>query len=287
MQLKQLLKIYPQAITSHHPQDPNKYLNLKIDNQWVSLPQKDLSTKEIQLLKAFSDSMGMPQKLDLQTHPWFNFLLANGPMPSNISEKVRFIQAFVMTDDDRNEWSKSFKTTFSSSNILDSFWISPQKYVLIEQINDDHYSQNDFTGIAETLDINLNTKTRFFIGSYWKVTPQLASIFDEELKIANYTPTKAADSAISISQVAINYWLNNYIKKSDLFNNYKQQFTLSDQMKKIITTLYTECGNLSSTAKKLYVHRNTLQYQLEKFYHQTGLNLKNMNDLVFCYLLTI
>lgn len=287
MKLKQLLKLYPQANIQRYPQNPNIYLNIRVDNQWISLPKKNLSHNETQLLQILSDSTDIPQKLDLKNHPWFSFLLANGPIPAISNEKVRFIQAFVATDNNRNEWSNSFRNTFSSSNILDSFWISPQKYILIEQINGDRYSQSDFAGIAETLDINLNTKTHFFIGSYWKANPQLVSIFNEELKIADFAPTKATNSATTISQVAISYWLNNYIKKSDLFINYKQQFLISDQMKKIITTLYKECGNLSSTAKKLYIHRNTLQYQLEKFHHQTGLNLKNMNDLVFCYLLTI
>lgn len=287
MKSKQLLKLYPQAKIQHCPQNSDIYLNIRIDNQWISLPKKHLSPNEIQLLQIFSDSKDISQQVDPQTHPWFSFLLANGPLPAIQNEKVRFIQAFVATNNDRNEWSNSFKNTFSNSSVLDAFWISPQKYILIEQINGDHYSQSDFAGIAETLDINLNTKTHFFIGNYWKVNPQLVPIFSEELKIADYTPTKATASATTISQVAINYWLNNYIKKSNLFNNYKQQFLISAQMKKIITTLYNECGNLSSTAKKLYVHRNTLQYQLEKFHHQTGLNLKNMNDLVFCYLLTI
>lgn len=287
MKLKQLLKLYPQASIQHHPRNSNTYLNIRIDNQWFSLPKKNLSFNEVQLLNIFSDSIDVPKSLNSNDHPWFNFLLENGALPQTENSKVRFIQAFVKINDDRDEWAASFKTTLSNSNVLDAFWLTSQKYILVEQINDDNYSKDDFGGIAETLDLNLNTKTKFFIGSYWKNSQQLVSIFDEELKIADYTITKTTDSAVSISQVAINYWLNNYIKKSRLFDNYKKQLHLSEQMNKVITTLYNECGNISSTSKKLFIHRNTLQYQIEKFQHQTGFNLKNMNDLVFCYLLTI
>ena len=288
MKLKQLLNLYPQATVQQQPQNPDTYLSIKIDSQWFILPKENLSPTEVQLLKIFSDTKEASQSLNQRKHPWSDFLLRNGKLPQVKGKKVRFIQAFVtINDDNREEWANSFKTIFSNSDVCDSFWLTPQKYILVEQISNENYSQEDFAGIAETLDINLNTKTRFFIGNYWETTNQLVSIFSEEQKITDYAVTKSNETAISISQVAIDYWLNNYIKKSHLFSNYKKQLHLSDQMVKVITTLYNECGNISSTAKKLYIHRNTLQYQIEKFQHQTGLNLKNMNDLVFCYFLTV
>ena len=288
MKLKQLLNLYPQATVQQQPQNPDTYLSIKIDSQWFILPKENLSPTEVQLLKIFSDTKEASQSLNQRKHPWSDFLLRNGKLPPVKGKKVRFIQAFVtINDDNREEWANSFKTIFSNSDVCDSFWLTPQKYILVEQISNENYSQEDFAGIAETLDINLNTKTRFFIGNYWETTDQLISIFSEEQKITDYAVTKSNKTAISISQVAIDYWLNNYIKKSHLFSNYKKQLHLSDQMIKVITTLYNECGNISSTAKKLYIHRNTLQYQIEKFQHQTGLNLKNMNDLVFCYFLTV
>lgn len=287
MKLKQLLKLYPQATIQPQPQKSETYLNVKVDNAWLSLPKQGLSSNEIQLLQIFSDSINTIPKLNSESHPWFNFLLENGELPSQQDNQIRFIQAFVTLNESRVEWSHSFETTFSSSNVLDSFWLTPQKYILVEKVTNDNYSKDDFIGIAETLDINLNTKTKFFIGSYWKISEQLVSIFNDELKIADSVTAKSIDSAVSISQIAIKYWLNNYVKKNHLFSNYKKQLHLSDQMKKIITILYTECGNISSASKKLYIHRNTLQYQIEKFHRQTGFNLKNMNDLVFCYLLTI
>lgn len=288
MKLKQLLNLYPQATVQQQPQNPDTYLNIKIDSQWFILPKENLSPTEVQLLRILSDTKEASQSLNQRKHPWSDFLLRNGKLPQVKGKKVRFIQAFVtINDDNREEWANSFKTIFSNSDVCDSFWLTPQKYILVEQISNENYSQEDFAGIAETLDINLNTKTKFFIGNYWETTDQLISIFSEEQKITDYAVTKSNKTAISISQVAIDYWLNNYIKKSHLFSNYKKQLHLSDQMVKVITTLYDECGNISSTAKKLYIHRNTLQYQIEKFQHQTGLNLKNMNDLVFCYFLTV
>jgi len=38
--------------------------------------------------------------------------------------------------------------------------------------------------------------------------------------------------------------------------------------------------NVSETAKKLYIHRNTLLYRLDKFKQETGLDVRTFNDAV-------
>ncbi|MEO3947717.1 helix-turn-helix domain-containing protein [Gorillibacterium sp. CAU 1737] len=51
----------------------------------------------------------------------------------------------------------------------------------------------------------------------------------------------------------------------------------------LLTTLESffalEC-NVSETAKKLYIHRNTLLYRLDKFKQETGLDVRSFNDAV-------
>ncbi|MEW6856032.1 helix-turn-helix domain-containing protein [Streptococcus iniae] len=38
------------------------------------------------------------------------------------------------------------------------------------------------------------------------------------------------------------------------------------------------------TAQRLFIHRNSLQYKLDKLLAQSGLNLKNLDDLAFVHL---
>ncbi len=45
--------------------------------------------------------------------------------------------------------------------------------------------------------------------------------------------------------------------------------------------------NISETARKLYLHRNTLMYRLDKIEKQTGLNLRKFSDAVTFRLITI
>ena len=59
----------------------------------------------------------------------------------------------------------------------------------------------------------------------------------------------------------------------------------SKDIRAIIVAMWQEQGNLAKTAQSLYIHRNSLQYKLEKFRLLSGLNLKNLDSLAFCYLL--
>lgn len=38
--------------------------------------------------------------------------------------------------------------------------------------------------------------------------------------------------------------------------------------------------NVSETAKKMYMHRNSLQYRIDKFIAETGVNVQNFEDAV-------
>ena len=75
------------------------------------------------------------------------------------------------------------------------------------------------------------------------------------------------------------------IKDSYLMRTLYYHWFGEEDLSEIITNLWKNQGNVSSTAKDLFMHRNTLQYKLDKFQQVTHCNLKNMDDLFLCYLL--
>jgi DNA-binding PucR family transcriptional regulator len=49
--------------------------------------------------------------------------------------------------------------------------------------------------------------------------------------------------------------------------------------------VYLDCNmNVSLAAKKLYLHRNTLQYRVDKFIEKTGIDIKHFGNAVSIYL---
>ena len=62
--------------------------------------------------------------------------------------------------------------------------------------------------------------------------------------------------------------------------NRKTARLFNDEMVHTIETFFDNSLNLSETARKLYIHRNTLVYRLEKVQHAIGLDLRNFDDAV-------
>jgi len=55
---------------------------------------------------------------------------------------------------------------------------------------------------------------------------------------------------------------------------------MTDEMLQTITQFFEDNLNLSEAARRLYIHRNTLIYRLEKVQRATGLDLRNFDDAV-------
>ena len=66
---------------------------------------------------------------------------------------------------------------------------------------------------------------------------------------------------------------------SMIFNR-KTARLFNEEMVHTIETFFDNSLNLSETARKLYIHRNTLVYRLEKVQRAIGLDLRNFDDAV-------
>lgn len=58
---------------------------------------------------------------------------------------------------------------------------------------------------------------------------------------------------------------------------------LNDHDLKVLSAYFDEDMSLANTAKKLFVHKNTLQYQLDKIYTKSGLNPRSFKDACCLY----
>jgi DNA-binding PucR family transcriptional regulator len=67
--------------------------------------------------------------------------------------------------------------------------------------------------------------------------------------------------------------------KEELNTKFADKFNLFDS--EMINTIeeFVNCGlNISDAARKLYIHRNTLIYRLDKIYKDTGFDIRNFKE---------
>ncbi|HAQ2563256.1 TPA: Fis family transcriptional regulator, partial [Enterococcus faecium] len=208
---------------------------------------------------------------------------------SCVQEKsFRLIQLHVESKGEflKKEWQDTILELFRYS--ADFFFYTDTDALLVEQINRDYLDATEINGIFLSLDADFDTTTSVFVGSFHSPGTDLVPLFAEERKIflTEQNNLYTHSRTFSMQDVALHYYTKDTVKDSKLIKSYIELIK-QNEMEVIIQELWNELGNVSSAAKTLFLHRNTLKYRIEKFQEQSGFNLKKANDLLFCYLLLL
>lgn len=276
MNIDKILALFPTA--KIQAQQDHNIFSIPFQNQWLIIP--DISEREQTLLSALLKKNSSPV---IQDSPWAQYLRSTGSKP-NFDGQIRFLffQCNGHTNDQRL-WLNAIKNMFSSP-LLDTFLLQENEYCFVEKITSTSYSPTDFLGVLQTIEADTDVKSKLYIGHSWKKEDPLVHYFNEELNIfqreCNQTPTPV----MCFSNVALPFFTKEKLRKSNIIAYYRKEIKKDNQLPDIIKTLYKSQGNISSTAKKLYLHRNTLLYHIDKVNQNLGLDLKKMDDLLLAYL---
>ena len=141
--------------------------------------------------------------------------------------------------------------------------------------------------VLPTLESDFGIKLTIFFGNVWCKfqADDLPAFYREESRLfTNMRYFRGNERTVSFSQML----LLAYAHQLDLpaiKHKMLQAIDDSKDIRPIIMTMWQEQDNLAKTAQSLYIHRNSLHYKIEKFRLLSGLNLKNLSDLAFSYLL--
>lgn len=172
--------------------------------------------------------------------------------------------------------------------LLDAFMINQDSAIAIEQQVGKDFGSTDFLGISQTLDTDFSCSSKLYIGQYWGDDDELVDAFDKERELFQFQIQQNTGRRIfSVANSILKYCFEQQLSQNPLIVKSRHKLLAIPEAQATITNLYQNEGNVSITAKKLFVHRNTLQYRIRKFQEVTGFNLKNVDDLLFCYLLTL
>ncbi|WP_207694267.1 hypothetical protein DOK67_0002396 [Enterococcus sp. DIV0212c] len=281
MTIEELVELYPTG-KIQQTKAKNNDLSLLIDGKYFILARDSLQETEIRLLEKLFPSKSY--LVNQKKHPWFGYLFDQTAIEIDgtfrvMQFKIKKPKAFLQL-----EWENSIKEMFP--NLADFFFISENDGALIERYDKNHYTLEELQSIFLTLDADFDSSTLIYVGNFFPANEHLSTLFQEEQQIFKLEAENLrGQSTFALSDVALHYFTKDAMAKSSIIQTFEKQLILTNEIQQIILSLWRNQGNISSTAKDLYMHRNTLHYRLEKFYEQTSLSLKRMDDLVFCYLL--
>lgn len=174
------------------------------------------------------------------------------------------------------------ETIVSYFNALDLIQINDSSFAIVVQAIPSPL-EDTIEEILELLKFDLDINLNFLIGNKHTYDKETPSYFESEV---DYLAI-AFDRINYITELYIQKTLKTAIKPEKL---YPQAFNLIEnnpETKEMIQKLWVTSTNIAQCASKLYLHRNTLIYRMDKFEKETQLDLKNQNDLLISYLLTL
>ncbi|WP_066068292.1 PucR family transcriptional regulator [Neobacillus soli] len=282
--LRKLLSIYENSILfPGRPENPDELLYIFFDeaeNDWMGIPKIEVSERELSLLKTLYELVEVQSAtVNSAAKGWDKFLLLDGPPPPKYSSKMsfRFIQFHINRDDANHlEIESALRGFFTDEAII--IWENVSRGIVIEEKKQISLSEEELISISETLESDFYVKISFFIGKLQPFSIQLRSKYLQEKEYFSFVIARLTHPYVYTFERIFPAYLAFHLPEEltrmtnqgivEVFNEDPEMFST--------IKIYLENNlNASMTAKKLYIHRNTLQYRIDKFTEKTGIGLKD------------
>ena len=278
-----LRDLFPEAVVNQETGQGPEWLTLPLDGQFIHFPLETLSQREQALLN-LQESQPALQSSDQDV--WHQFLVQKkGGLPTKLERvQLLYLEHGIPL----------------SSDLLDLFYgLLPHLTALVELHATRTLLVLDQTipfevealiqDILPAVESDFGTKLTIFFGNSWTKlqAEELRQVFDSEYQLfSDFVPLKGSEQTISFAKMAL--WARSgQLNLGVIPEKIRHYIDESKDMVDIIEAMWTSQTNLVQTAQKLFMHRNSLQYKLDKFHSLSGLNLKNLDDLAFCHLLIL
>ena len=285
-----LLAYYKHAIEQSTPPISSQLLEyhwfkINVQDGWIGIPKTDIDDSQLALLKAFYDFFQPEDNIKKEEYIWNQYLYFHGEKPSmkNI-DSLRIVQ-FVINGDtvERNVMESALEGFLHSNSLI--VWNGLNEGMIIEK-NSQYLEEEDFVALAQALQSDFYFSISFYRGKQLSAIDNIPSVVALERGIF----TKGLAMMPSYPVLSLETILPNLLitrLQEDELPLFKEWFSIFKDDKELLSTIKTfieNNGHSTNTAKQLFIHRNTLQYRLEKFTEKTGFQLKNFNSYLITYL---
>ena len=280
------LKWFPQGRLQSNPNANENEVAIPISsNQWLLLKKSSLTQREQELI-----SLLLEKESAFDGGPWYDYLVHNrGKMPQNV-QKLQFVHChlFHYENETIGSWLEMMRTILP--NRIADFQLSSQDYIFVLDQTRLVPVKDVLRDTLSAIEYDFSLTLTIQIGQIWPL------IFEEsysELFQAEHTlfvkwwKQVQHSNVYSFSQLFL--W---GIGQKDfilpiLTKKLHQLIESQDQLVDIIAALWENTAVVTKAAQQLYIHRNTLQYHIDKWEELTGLQLKDLTDLTLCYQIVI
>ena len=285
MLAKELLDWFPVGKILDQPVDKEGYLCLSLpNNQWFFLEEASLSEREKQLVSLLTQ-----QEQTISLNPWYSHLIEGKGQAPQTFKKIQLVYCHLsyFQQENLSSWLDMMRTLFP--NYLTTIQVGAQDYLFVLQQDKYTSVRSILTDTLEAVEYDFGVRLSIMLGQVWSQTgnQSLIEVIKAERDLFKNWWRQGHQGVQIFSQL---YLWSLGEKQVDLriIKDYLRQLIQDqDQIQEIILSLWDNSAVLTKTAQQLYLHRNSLQYKIDKWEELTGLQLKDLTDLTLCYQLIL
>lgn len=262
---------------------------VSIDQKIIGIKKNELTLKDTSLLNVFLSPYNTDFPVPTKSEGKWEQIIYNENQDEIVDTEITY--RFVYFSIKKNQIDpSSFKDAIQELFLtyMPIIWISNSKGIIIEE-KDTSVESISYEHIIDILMSDLYVNINFFVGPFQYGLDNVKRYYQMIIKAAEVAFTYSKNSVVTYSQVIPFLFVDQMRRdqREDISKTILQEFISDEETLKTIH-VFIECNlNVSETAKELYMHRNSLQYRLDRFYEKTGLDIRQFQDALTVYLALI
>jgi sugar diacid utilization regulator len=289
--INQLRKIYSSLLVyseGHDNLDHTYKWFMTVENEIIGIKEEELTTKDVSLLSTFLVPYNIKFPIPTDEEQKWRKVIHSTESSADFEFKLNNPYRFIYFSIKKNQIDPIlFKDAIHELfvNRVPILWENGHEGIIIEErtIYEDSIP---FEEIKDILMSDLYVKINFFIGSYREGLADIAQYYQSLINAAKRVFVYTNKTVLTYID-AVPYLLISQTEpdlRSDIGKTVLQEYINDEETLKMIET-FLQCNlNISETAKVLHMHRNSLQYRLDRFFEKTGIDVRQFHHAMTVYL---
>ena len=273
-------ELFPDALLGENGQDT---VPVTLNGEVIYLLESSLTERERFLIETLNTQ---PIKTSIPTHPWLAYLEGKGALPTPTAY-IQCVHLAVFPKQEgvfqEKDWLEFVENlTVGTLAVFKNF---RHHYTLVVNPEVAPSRASALFEVESAIEDDFAVELQLFIGNRWATSSTVPLLYQAEKALfVEYLMHSHKRSSLEFAPVMLWAIANALVDIAPIADELILLLS-EDEVKELIEALWDAHGNVSKASQKLFLHRNTLQYRIDRFAEQTGLNVKDMNDLTLCHLL--
>lgn len=287
--IKKLQKLFSSLIVSsdvNHLVDRSYAWFITDDKKLIGILKTELTDKDMALLSTFLQPYNTQFPLPTVEEEKWKQIVEKTDESTDISCQApyRFIY-FSMNPNQitPSQFKEAIQELFSRE--VPILWQNSHEGILIEEQSSD-VETISYDQIIDILMSDLYVTIKFFVGPYHEQYTHAKQHYNMLIHGAHTALAHSKKSVVTYVDAVPIFFINetSHNLRTNISETILQEFIHDGETLKMIETFLTCNLNISETAKELYMHRNSLQYRLDRFYEKTKIDVRQFHEAMSVYL---